>query len=337
MKDYNPVTIQPYIGNMKQLAGIKTSILDNGRGKDMRIADFHNSSGLSFTVLPDRAMDIGLATYKDTPISFLTPTGYSRPDFYDPRDLGWLRNWGGGLLTTCGLNNVGGPKDNDPLEGPNGLHGRISNTPAEIIQTFCSWNNDRYEMIMKGIIRDNCLFGRNIELHREIKTYLGESTIEITDEVINLSHKKENVQILYHMNIGYPFLSEHCELHTKNHKIVPRDKDAEMGIKKWNNFQKPVDSFKEQVFFHDIPADNNRASIILKNTQKNLSLQIDYSKDTLPNFWQWKMMEKGTYVLGLEPTNIGMENFGIDPEPFTTLKGYGHKKFSIKLQIIENT
>lgn len=332
--NFSKAEIQKYVGNIKQLADIRTSVLDDGKGRGVRIADFHNSSGLQFSVLPDRAMDIGYASYKGTPLSFLTPGGYANPSFYEPRGFGWLRNWSGGLMTTCGLNNVGTPGHDDysRVEGPDGLHGRISNTPAEILSQTKEWHNNKFVLSIKGVIRDACLFGRNMELHREIKTHLGESTIEIIDEVRNLSYQTENLKILYHINLGYPFLSESAVLKINNSEVVARDDEAKKGIANWSTFEKPSENYNEQVFFHNIPGDPG-ASAILYNPDLNLSFSVEYSKDTLPNFWQWKEMCTGTYVLGMEPTNVGMDSYGKESEEYTSIKGYSSKIFKIKISI----
>ena len=58
------------------------------------------AGGLRFTVLPDRGLDISLASYKGNNLSFLTPAGETHPAFYEPGGLGWLRTFTGGLLTT---------------------------------------------------------------------------------------------------------------------------------------------------------------------------------------------------------------------------------------------
>lgn len=45
-------------GSMRQLAGIKRLILDDGKGRGVRVADVDNGSGLRYMVALDRGMDI---------------------------------------------------------------------------------------------------------------------------------------------------------------------------------------------------------------------------------------------------------------------------------------
>src|SRR3546814_15777709 len=72
---------------------------------------------------------------------------------FSNRGLDWLRTFGGGLLTTCGLSHVGGPETGD--FGEQGLHGLISNTPAElesVIQPDLAAG--RMELSIPGVMRE---------------------------------------------------------------------------------------------------------------------------------------------------------------------------------------
>ena len=70
-------------------------------------------------------MDIANAYFHGSAVSWISKAGITAPAFYEKDGFGWLRGFYGGLITTCGLDNVGGPYDDK------GLHGRIANTPAE--------------------------------------------------------------------------------------------------------------------------------------------------------------------------------------------------------------
>src|SRR5665647_2161357 len=98
-----------YIGNQAQLGGTRHYVLSDGRGRDMRAIDVNSGSGLHYTILPDRGMDISLASYKGINLVYLTCNGETHPAYYEPENLGWLHTFTGGLLTTCGLTHVGGP------------------------------------------------------------------------------------------------------------------------------------------------------------------------------------------------------------------------------------
>jgi hypothetical protein len=66
-------------------------------------------AGLCFTVLPGRCLDIAWADYKSIGLTHITKAGVVAPQYYEKDKLGWLRTFFAGLLTTCGLFNVGWP------------------------------------------------------------------------------------------------------------------------------------------------------------------------------------------------------------------------------------
>ncbi|MBO4941768.1 MAG: DUF4432 family protein [Clostridia bacterium] len=112
-----------------------------------------NTGKIRFVILPDRAMDIAQAYYKENTVSWLSKTGITAPAFYEKDDLNWLRGFYGCLITTCGLKNIGGPV------GKHGLHGRIANTPAENISVFSDWVGDEYIMKVTDEMRESVVFG----------------------------------------------------------------------------------------------------------------------------------------------------------------------------------
>ena len=96
------------VGWLGQVAGIEPFVFDDGPARGVRALRFR-AGGLSFDVLADRGMDIGLFEYRGVPLAWLSRTGVASPAFYEPAGEGWLRSFGGGLLVTCGLTNVGPP------------------------------------------------------------------------------------------------------------------------------------------------------------------------------------------------------------------------------------
>lgn len=299
--------LKPYIGSMQQLAGIRTSVLDDGKGRGMRIADVDNGSGLSFTVLPDRGMDIGKASYKGVPFAYMTPVGYVNSAHFEADGLQWLRSFTGGLLTGCGMRNAGNPVENlDPEEvcPPLGLHGRLSNTPAENITVSEHWKNDRYQMSVSGVVREACFYRENLELKRTIATAMGDNRITITDTVTNLGVRPSPLMLLYHINIGYPLLNENATLSAKVTGTTPRNETAAKEIDRWMQFHKPTAGIAERCYFHNIEADSDgMARMTINSPDTGLALEIAYSKAELPFFNEWKQLGEQEYVVGLEPGN----------------------------------
>ena len=290
------------VGDLSQIAGIKLGEWSDGSERGLRVADVRTGSGLGFTVLLDRGMDIGPAAYKGLPLAWVSPTGFSHPMYFDPQDTHWLRTFGAGLLTGCGLTSAGAPGDDDSESL--GLHGRLSHLPARHVSVNELWEGDDCSFQVEGEMRQARVFGENLRMKRRILTKLGNNCISINDVVENLGSTASPLMLLYHINLGFPLLDESSELVAEPHPVEPRDIEAELGLHKWMRFQKPTPGYAEQVFYHDLPADNNGwAGVHLVNRARKLGLHVRFQKATLPNLVQWKMMQQGTYVLGLEPAN----------------------------------
>jgi len=299
--------IEKYVGSMRQVAGIKRYTLDEGFGRGLRAADVSTGSGLAFSVLFDRGMDLGPASYKGVPLSFMTSVGdFPNSAFYSSPGIDWLRSFGGGLLAGCGLRNVGSPAS---LNGENlPLHGRLSNIPAFNTSVCEEWRDGRYVLELSGSMRESRFFGENLLLSRRITTELGSSSIEIKDRVENQSGKPDHVMLLYHINLGYPMLCENSVLKAVEHDVQPRDTVAEKGLSSWKLCQKPVSGYSEQCFYHDIPADDDGFSrISMLNPRLGLEFEVASRKAELPFLTQWKQMGEGAYVTGLEPANCHVE------------------------------
>jgi len=291
-----------YVGDLSQIAGIRLGEWADGVERGLRVADVRTGSGLSFSVLLERGMDIGPAAYKGLPLAWVSPAGWAHPMYFEPQGIGWLRTFGGGLLTGCGLTYLGaaGEDEGEAL----GLHGRLSHLPASHVRVDQAWQGDECSFWVEGEMRQARVFGENLRLTRRITVALGGNRIALHDRVENLGASESPLMILYHINLGFPFLDESSQLQAEAHAVEPRDAAAEPGLGEWMRFQKPTSGYDEQVFYHDLPADTNGwANIKLVNPARKLGLQVRFQKATLPNLAQWKMMGQGTYVLGLEPAN----------------------------------
>ncbi|MDD3339824.1 MAG: DUF4432 family protein [Lachnospiraceae bacterium] len=98
-----------YIGDLSQLFRVENYRLEGGRKDGVRATSVTNEMGLQFTVVADRCMDIAYLSYKWINVSYINPCGIVAPEYYDPRGTQWLKSFTAGFMTTCGLNNVGNP------------------------------------------------------------------------------------------------------------------------------------------------------------------------------------------------------------------------------------
>lgn len=291
-------------GRPSVLAGITRFALSEGSEAGVEIIEVKTGSGFRFWASPSRGLDIVFAEHAGRPLCWQSPTGFAHPAYFRDDNLGWLRGFGGGLLTTCGLQSLGPACE---VEGERfGLHDRASYIPATSTCTREEWISDEIcEWTIEGSVRQARVFGPNLLLKRSITARLGESSLTVRDTIRNEGFRSEGLAILYHCNWGFPVVSERSVMRAPSLECTPRDEAAARGLSRWNRLEEPQDEFAEQVFFHQMQADEAgdvRAEIW--NDTLNWGGFLRYKADTLPNFTQWKMMGAGTYVCGLEPSNV---------------------------------
>ena len=291
-----------YVGDYSQMFGISEYVLTGGKAKGVRAFDINNGAGLEFTVLADRCLDIGRLSFKGVNCSFLSKTGIVSPMYHNRNDASFFHNFFGGLLTTCGLRNVGN-SSNDNGESF-ALHGLISNTPGEEVCASTVWDGDLPVMTISGQMREARFFGENMLLKRKITCPYGENRIRIHDCVENLGFKRERLMLLYHFNLGYPLLDEDAILLSPSKTVEPRDSEASKGCHSWQKMQQPTKDYAEQVFYHDLKTDaDGNTCVAMVNHRLELGIAIHFNKKQLFNLTQWKQMGEGEYVLGIEPCN----------------------------------
>lgn len=269
------------VGQMDQVAGIKLFEAADGVARGSRVFQVWTGSGLSFSVLADRALDISACHYRGLSLAWISAVGEAHPAYYEPEGVGWLRSFQGGLLVTCGLDQFGYPSQD---EGEAlGLHGRLSNLPARYVNYRTGWRGDDYELEITGEIRQTRVFGENLVLRRRISTALESNKIRLEDEVTNEGFAASPSMILYHFNLGYPLLSETAHLEVKVEKTIPRDAETEAGLGDWMNFHPPTDGYREQVFRHTPAADpEGYVKVEVRNPALGLGLRWRYRQADLP-------------------------------------------------------
>lgn len=295
------------ISNPAQLGGIETAILDNGAGRGTRIAWINTGTGLRYKVVIDRAMDIADAFYNQHSLVWLSHLGITPPQPFSHRGIDWLRTFGGGLLTTCGLSHVGGPEPGEHAE--QGLHGLISNQPAEIESIIQPDPvNGKMEMSITGKINQTQIFGPSLELKRTISGTLGEASIRIHDEVLNRGNTATPHMILYHFNFGWPLADEGTDILWKGSWQFSGRETKNSIFREGNNFRKcpaPMEEHKasgEEVAFIDSTPDSAGECICgLHNSKLHLAIGLRFRKEQLPWLTNWQHWGKGEYVTGLEP------------------------------------
>lgn len=298
--------IESSTGRLDQIGGIVPFELADGRARGVRALRFATGSGLIFTALADRGLDLSHAEYGGVPLCWRSPNGDAAPSYYDPDGDRWLRMFFGGLMTTCGLTNFGpGGRDR---HGTFGQHGEINCLPAEQVSFSQQWEGDECVLQATGTIRQTRVFGEDLQLHRRISTRLGDSSLRIEDTVTNQGYARTPHMILYHCHGGFPILAEGAEFHISHSSMRPRDLEAENGIDAWNTVTAPQPGFAEQVFIHTpLACADGQAAVALVNRRlrggEGLGMSVHFDPTQLPALIQWRMLGEGTYVMGIEPAN----------------------------------
>ncbi|HZO87129.1 MAG TPA: aldose 1-epimerase family protein [Chthonomonadaceae bacterium] len=312
-KTYTREALLARVGDISQLARIKPYRLIEGFEEGVQALDVATGGGLDFTVLASRGLDISSAHYNGCSLAWRSATTDTHPAYFDTeaeRGRGWLRGFYGGLVVTCGLTYVGA--GGEDLGQPYGLHGRASNLPATNVSWDGHWDGDDYLLTLRGKVREATVFGENLQLTRTITTRLGARSLTLHDVVENLGYKRTEHMILYHINLGFPVVNDGARLVAPTVSAVPRDADADAKKERYAQFQPPEAGYRETVYFHDLAADTSgRVTAAVINPEceagdgrgPGLGVYCAYRPEQLPRFIEWKMMDAGTYVVGMEPAN----------------------------------
>ncbi|MDO4548421.1 MAG: aldose 1-epimerase family protein [Clostridia bacterium] len=317
-----------HVGNISQIAGIQESTIKTGRGKGLDIARFYNAAGLNFTVCPDRCMDIMDMSYKGVNLSFQSKNG-PLGKTASPLPEEFQNQWPGGMLVTCGLDNVGrGYLDGEYFP----THGRISSVPAEHFGTRAEWEDDDYVLSAKGEMHQTRLYGRHLMLSREIRTTLNGTSVTIHDKLTNMQPKKEPFMLLYHVNFGYPLLTGKSRVYTSPTFIAPRNIMSMDHVRMTD----PKDDIGEELYIHRPETENAWAALV--NPEMALGAYIAFNSYGYIHFFaEWKNMRSHDYVLAFEPCNCFGEGRNIETkkETISSIEGYSTLNFEIKIGVLD--
>lgn len=292
------------VGRLSQLGGISSFIYADGRAKGTSALRVRTATGLEFWVIPDKGMDIYEASFLGQSLCWHAPQGLVHPAYYSNRDLEWLKTFSGGLLTTCGLTTVGSPSVDAGEQL--GLHGSISNTPAEQVNCSETWDQDDCSFTIKGNMREASVHGPNILLERTVSSSLNSKGFIIEDTVTNQGVRDAPLMILYHFNFGYPLLTPKTKIYAPSKEAHPINTLSAESVDQWAVFEEPTRNICERVYFHEMEKDSEgRICVVLVSDKEraDFGIKLIYNAATLPQFVQWKMTGENHFVLGLEPAN----------------------------------
>lgn len=289
------------VGSLQQAAYIRPLTFSEGRSAGLRAFEVKNGV-MRYTLLADKCLDMSELSYKGINMNFLSKPGLQGRNSYDTAGDEAIRSIMGGMFFTAGAENICAPCRVDGVEYP--MHGRLRTTPGEHISSDAFWSEESYHLRVSAEMREAALFGENLVLRRSIETVYGTKTITVTDIFENQCFRAEPLMLLYHINLGWPFLDENLRLYLPTRCVTPRDEASAGHEANYNRMDPPKENEPEYVFIHDMKTDSKGSTrAIAVNESLHLGLEICWNTKNLPRFMQWKSTAAGDYVIGLEPAN----------------------------------
>lgn len=303
-------------GMLSQFAGVRLMELGDGVERGIRMLEFRTGSGLRFTSLVDRALDIADCEFNGQAIGWNSPAGFRHPGLHEYEGeggLAWARSFSG-LLVTCGLDHIlfmnEVPADSY-VYGPkptvsHSLHGRIGTIPAKLTGYGEEWHGDECVLWAEGIVQQSAVFGEDLHLIRRIEADVGGKEIRISDRVVNHGFYKTPHMYCYHINVGHPVLDEGSRYLAPIDDVVwaahAGDAYRKQGVG-YRTLSAPKLDFHEQVWQHELGADaEGKQFVALVNDRIGLGFEVATNKAQFPCLYEWQNLQAGQYALGIEPS-----------------------------------
>ena len=290
------------VAHADQLASARSSTTGLDRGQPQRALDLQVAGGISARLLPDRGLDAASAWYGGVPLGWLSRRAEVRAAA--PGTGSWIGQFGGGLVTTCGLQNVGSASEG------HGQHGDFSATPATDVHVQrTTVEGGELELAVTGVVEEGDALDVHLRCGRRWATRTGSGLLALSDTVTNLGSRTLPAPMLYHVNLGAPLWSPGARVEVPSGtRTVPRDADAEAFLDVWAEAPDPTPDGAERVFEHVLPAgDDGRApQVRVSHPQLGLVLTVSWDPGPMPRLHQWVHPRSGVYVLGVEPANCSV-------------------------------
>lgn len=265
--------------------------------------EVRTSSGLVLDLLTDRALDIGAASYRGTSIAWTKDEGFRHP-LELPQNL-WRDRFVGGLVATCGLDNVGPACVDVGIHYPQ--HGQIGGQPAKRIRTATRVISGRRYLIVRTEVKQP---EAALWLHRTLIVCDDLPLFRLIDTVVNDGDNLEPVMIQYHCNFGRPIVRPGGTITIPGARTTPRDAAAAERLESWQTIDAPIPHEQERVFRHEQPMQRWARAFLATSqsmTDPEWSIGVRYDRHTLPWIWQWRLLSSDSYVIGLEPANCDVK------------------------------
>jgi hypothetical protein len=311
MKNFESVALlrAGEVARADNLARVSRSRVDGGPADGMRVVDVQMAHGFSVRILPDRGLDIGAAWAFGLPIGWMSKVGEIAP-LERADGMAWIDRFSGGLLTTCGPENIGIPS----VDGTEslGLHGSWSFLRAEDVRVIRDVIDEEFRVQVSGLLRHTTALGRDIEIKRTITLRTGSAELAVVDAITNRGSVVEPVPLLYHVNIGAPLWGTGATLrYPKGTTTTPRNEYARAHTDVANVGPHVEANGQEYVFERGVSG-GDADPVVVTSPRTGLQLSMTWTRASLPRFHQWVHPAAGVYALGIEPANASLAGRSAD-------------------------
>ena len=290
--------VRRLVGAPDQLVSVDRLVRDEGPGRGAPVLVVRNPSGVSFEVLPDRALDIGWADAPGLPLAWRSARGPVASSRYEPHGAGWTRTFGGGLLTTCGLASTGAPSTVDGTH--HGLHGRVGHIPAENVRWAMVDDDGEPAVEITGDVVEASLGGPALRLWRRIVASTLRPELRVEDLVTNDGFAPAAHMYRHHLNLGYPLVGPGTLVTASADAFGERDRtDGPLHGLPWT--LDVADGPAAETVLYCRPH-AGPTSCVLVTAPDGRAVEIDQDTDGWPLLVLWRDPTPGVNVLGVEPS-----------------------------------
>ena len=134
---------------------------------------------------------------------------------------------------------------------------------------------------------------------------LKEKKIWVDDTIENLGNKPQPFMLLYHINMGAPFLRPGTKVFLPQSSIQTFDPVAESHKACSALVPDVSEEGLDLLWLHHPEKSYDMHAAMVDNG--NRQIRIAWSADTLPILGQWMLLQPKDYVLALEPTNTHLQ------------------------------
>lgn len=316
-RDFTKAELLRHVGHLYQLGGVQLYSSEDGPSRGVRFLEFRTGTGFVFKVAVERGMDVAYCEYQGASLAWVPPSIFPGPWYFEQQtEFGWLRTALGGFCNSCGMVHIGNPETDSvahynfparPTERY-GVHDRMALIPGQLMRYGEFWEGDQCVLEAVGRVVQAQAYGENLVLTRRYTARLGESRFFLHDEIENAGHLPTVHMLLYHINIGFPFVSENSEFVAP---IVPpaRLLFGEIDPHRPEEYARFVHPKKDCLFegleFTMAGEPDGRVPTAIFNPQlaaEGRAVYLLYNLKQMPVCLEWRMMGEGQYAVGIEPS-----------------------------------